>query len=270
MPRPHRVAFCLIHGIGAQRRTWADDFVREVRRTVELRWPGVDVYPLVVWWAPITQRYEDVLTRRYRNGLGWRWLRQLVIGYGGDVIAYQAPSRRDVPPPWTYRAVHGRVDRRLRWLQDQLGASPGNAVPLVTVAHSLGSVIFSDFVYDAQAADGTAALRTRYGLSLQGLFTLGSPIALYALRYPHLGFDRPIALEAGGTWVNALYRADVIGYPLGPAGPAYAAAVRDWVLPTRWWPCYWTPVAHLAYWSDRRLIDRVAAELARAAAAPVP
>ena len=192
-----------------------------------------------------------------------------MIGYGGDVIAYQAPPRHDVPAPWTYRAVHGRIDRRLRALQTLLGAAAAAPVPLVAVAHSLGAVIFSDFVYDAQAGAGPAALRTRYGLGLRALFTLGSPLALYALRYPHLGFDRPIALEGDARWVNALYRADVIAYPLAPAGPAYAAAVADWTLPSRWWPWYWTPLAHLAYWNDRHLVGRVAAELARVAAPPV-
>lgn len=266
-----RVALAVVHGIGAQRRDWAEGFVRRVRRTVETRYPGVDVYPAVIWWAPITQRYEDTLVDRYRRGLAWRWLRRLVIGYGGDVIAYQAPPRHDVPAPWTYRAVHSRIDRRLRALQNLLGATPhGPAVPLVAVAHSLGSVIFSDFVYDAQAATGPDALRARYGLTLPALFTIGSPLALYALRYPHLGFDRPIALHSPARWVNALYRSDVIAYPLRPAGPAYGNAVEDWILPPRWWPWYWTPLAHLAYWNDRHLVGRVAAELARVATPSVP
>ena len=266
-----RVALAVLHGIGVQRRDWAEGFVRRVRRAVEMRFPGIDVYPEIIWWAPVTQQYEDTLIRRYRRGLSWQWLRRLVIGYGGDVIAYQAPPRHDVAPPWTYRAVHGRIDRRLRVLGALLGTAPAARapVPLVAVAHSLGSVILSDFVYDAQAAAGPGALRARYGLALRALFSLGSPLALYALRYPHLGFDRPIALDGDARWVNALYRPDVIAYPLGPAGPAYAAAVEDWILPLRWWPWYWTPLAHLAYWNDRHLVGRVAAELARVAALPV-
>jgi len=266
-----RVALAVLHGIGAQRRDWAEGFVRRVRRVVETRFPGIDVYPEVIWWAPVTQRYEDTLIRRYRRGLSWQWLRRLVIGYGGDVIAYQAPPRHDVAPPWTYRAVHGRIDRRLRVLGALLGTAPAARapVPLVAVAHSLGSVILSDFVYDAQAAAGPDALRSRYGFALRALFSPGSPLALYALRYPHLGFDRPIALDGDARWVNALYRPDVIAYPLGAAGPAYAAAVEDWILPLRWWPWYWTPLAHLAYWNDRHLVGRVAAELARVAALPV-
>src|SRR5438309_1854062 len=159
-----RVALAVLHGIGAQRRDWAEGFVRRVRRTVETRFPGIDVYPEIIWWAPVTQQYEDTLIRRYRRGLSWQWLRRLVIGYGGDVIAYQAPPRHDVAPPWTYRAVHGRIDRRLRVLAALLGTAPAARapVPLVAVAHSLGSVILSDFVYDAQAAAGPGALRARY------------------------------------------------------------------------------------------------------------
>ena len=277
-PLRRRVALCVVHGIGAQRRHWADEFVAQVRRAVVRRDAGIDVYPCVIWWAPITQRYEDELARRYARGLSWSWLRRLVIGYGGDVIAYQAPSARGVPPPWMYRAVHGRIERRLRALRGLLGpvtAGPAEpAVPLVTVAHSLGSVIFSDFIYDAQAVGGGGrdadALAHRYGLALRGLFTIGSPLALYAIRYPHLGFDRPITLPAGGTWINVLYRADVIAYPLRVASDAYARAVgEDWILPWRLWDWSWTPIAHLAYWNDGRLIARVADQLAQAAAGSV-
>jgi hypothetical protein len=261
-----RVALCVIHGIGAQRRHWADDFVARVRRAVAERDAGLDVYPCVIWWAPITQRYEDELARRYARGLSWSWLRRLVIGYGGDVIAYLAPASRDVPPPWMYGAVHRRLDRRLRGLRgllDATGDAGGPPVPLVAVAHSLGSVIFSDFVYDAQSGGDPDVFTRRYGLALRGLVTVGSPLALYAIRYPHLGFDRPIALSSGGTWINVLYRADVIAFPLRVTSDAYARAVSaDWVLPWRLSNWSWTPLAHLAYWTDARLVARVADQLA--------
>ncbi len=269
-----RVALCVVHGIGAQRKHWADDFVARVRRAVAERDPELDVYPCIVWWAPITERYETRLVQRYARGLSWNWLRRLVIGYGGDVIAYQTPTSRDTPPPWTYRAVHRRIDRRLSELRDLLASTAGAAterVPLVAVAHSLGSVILSDFLYDVQAGGDPSAFARRYGLDLRALFTIGSPLALYALRYPHLGFDRPLTLPAGGTWINVLYRADVIAYPLRPTSEAYSSAVtQDWTLSARFWNWSWTPAAHLAYWNDGRFVARVAEQLARAAEASVP
>jgi hypothetical protein len=271
------VALCVLHGIGVQKKDWADRFVTTVRRQVARLHPEIDVYPVVVWWAPITQRYEDRLVSLFRRGLGWNWLRRLVIGFGGDVIAYQSPSQISAPPSWTYRIVHWRIDRRLRALRatlEQTGAAePGIPVPLVVVAHSLGSVIFSDFVYDVQAGQAgqagqaAGAFARRFGLAIRALYTMGSPLALYAIRYPKLGFDRPVALD-GGTWINVLYTSDVIAYPLRPASPAYADAVaEDWTLPARWWPplVYRTPYAHRAYWHDARFIRRVAADLVRTA-----
>jgi len=77
-------------GLGSQ-------FVTFVRREVAGQNPEIDIYPLVVWWSPVTQRYEDRLITRYRRGLSWRWLSRLVIDYGGDVIAYQSPARRGAP-----------------------------------------------------------------------------------------------------------------------------------------------------------------------------
>ncbi|MGH7539081.1 MAG: hypothetical protein ACREMF_10615 [Gemmatimonadales bacterium] len=264
------VALCVVHGIGMQRKDWADEFVATVRRVVARRHPEIDVYPLVVWWAPVTQRYEDKLIARHRSGLSWNRLRRLVIGFGGDVVAYQSPSERDAPLSRTYRAVHARIDRRLRALRGLLeqtaAVGPGVPVPLVVVTHSLGSVIFSDFTYDLQEREGPGGFAHHYGLTLRALYTAGSPLALYAMRYPRLSFDRPITLD-GGTWINVLYKADVIAYPLRSASPAYAAVTEDWTLSARWWPplVYVTPFAHLAYWNDRRVIRRVAETVSRAA-----
>lgn len=268
---PRRVALFVVHGIGTQRRNWADEFVARVRRELERLDPGLELHARVAWWAPITQRAEDRLARSLVPRLAWRWLRRLVIGYGGDVVAYQSPAQVWVRPSWTYQAVHEGLSRELqdilRGIVAQAGALPERPVPLVVVAHSLGSVIFSDFVYDLES--GVAPPRgfpQHYRLALRALFTIGSPLALYALRYHALGLDKPITLEPDGLWVNVLYKADVIGYPLRRLSSAYAAAVaEDWVLAPRWWPWYWTPVAHLAYWGDRRFIRRVAVQLARAA-----
>jgi len=262
-----RVALFVVHGIGAQRRDWADRFVERVREEVRRLAADVDVHTGVAWWAPVIQRYEDRLVRRVTPGLWWGFLRRLVIGYAGDIIAYRSPSRVWVPAPWTYRAVHERLNRRLQdLLRDVVsatGALPARPVPLVTVAHSLGSVIFSDFVYDLQT--GVAPPRgfaRHYHFALRGLFTLGSPLALYALRFPQLGFHAPVALEPGSAWINVLYKADVVAYPLRGASLAHARTVEDCVLRPRLWPHYWTPFAHLAYWNDRRCIRRVAQALA--------
>ncbi len=266
-----RVALLVVHGIGAQRRDWADAFVTRVRSALARLDANVRIHAAVAWWAPVTQRYEDRLSRRFA-GLGWwawRWLRNLVIAYGGDVVAYQAPSRVWVEPPWIYRAVHERLNRRLQDIVRDIVTGRGTwseqPVPLVVVAHSLGSVIFSDFVYDLESGVAPpAGFRRHYRLALRALFTIGSPLALYAIRYPHLGFDRPLALDAGGMWINALYRADVLAYPLRVASREYGEAVaEDWILAPRLWPPYWTPLAHLAYWNDGQLIRRVAAELER-------
>ena len=267
------VALLVVHGIGAQRRDGADAFVRRVAAALARRAPGVALASAVAWWAPLTQRLEDALVRR--GPRGGRWLRRLVVGYGGDLVAYQAPPRVWNVPGWTYAAVHRRISARLqdvlRAVTGHSGRAPTTPVPLVVVAHSLGSVIFTDFVYDLETGvTPPRGLDAHYRLSLQALFTLGSPLALYGLRYPLRGLDRPIRLAPGGTWINAFYRADVVGQPLRGESAAYAAAVtEDWLLAPRLWPWYWTPLAHLAYWNDRRVIERVAAQLARAAAAPV-
>ena len=55
MPVPRRVALFVVHGIGTQRRNWADEFVARVRRELERLDPGLELHARVAWWAPITQ-----------------------------------------------------------------------------------------------------------------------------------------------------------------------------------------------------------------------
>ena len=269
--RPRHAALIVVHGIGAQRRNWADAFIDRVRRETARRTPGVTLHAAPVHWTPVVQEAQEALLARVARGLGWTWLRGLVIGHGGDVVAYQSPPKVWMRPAWTYRAVHDRIHRRLvrllREVVTALGAFPSVPIPLVVVAHSLGSVIFSDFVYVLQS--GVAPPRgfeRQYHLALRTLVTLGSPLALFALRAsPVGGFESPIALGSGARWVNLLYRADPIAYPLAPTGAAYAELVEDVRLRARPWSWQWTPLAHGSYWRDRRVVRRVADAVARAA-----
>lgn len=211
--------------------------------------------------------------------LNYPALRWLMMHFVGDAVAYQAsPGAREV-----YDQVHVEVARALGRLRQRAGAE----APLCVVAHSLGSIIASNYFYDLQAERAgrgekvSAAVRPHVGESalergetLTWLYTLGSPMALWSLRYPQRGLELPVEVPAPevaqqragleGEWVNYYDEDDVVAWPLRTLSPAYYRAVRrDERVSLRGLPFRWTPLIHPFYWSDERVMEGLARSLAR-------
>lgn len=216
----HGVLF--VHGVGEQaprlpafeqgiRRAFAQECARQGKPAPGdegLTWDYVD-------WADVTQPDQNTLEQR----LGMRgMLRMFLVGHMGDVVAY---SKLPYPPD-----KHGEVQRRFADAVHRVSRAVQQAgVPwawLTVIAHSLGTVIASDGIYDLEKTRAFPA-----NLRLTNLFTLGSPIALFGLRYGLANFTKPIHPP---VWVNFSYPQDVIGYPLKPLNDAYAQAVTEDVL----------------------------------------
>ncbi|MGE5279388.1 MAG: hypothetical protein ACM3L6_01415, partial [Deltaproteobacteria bacterium] len=104
---------------------------------------------------------------------------------------------------------------------------------------SLGTVIASDFIWDCQFK----GLMKPFALG--NVFTMGSPIALFALRYGAELFNQPIEVKAPGRWVNILDADDPIAYPLKPLNKEYDHAV----LADREVSVGPLGVAHTRYWN---------------------
>jgi hypothetical protein len=257
------VAVLVVHGIGDQPADFADGFTARLRDAC--REHGGDGDGLVVrpcWWAPVLQEREDDLARRLGlERLGWTRLRRFMTGFAADALAYQpVPGESGI-----YDEIHARMDADLAALADAAGAH----APLAVVAHSLGTVIASNHLWNLQRGRGPGADARPlvHGKTLDLLVTMGSPIALWALRWP--GFGTPIAVPApgrgaGGGWLNLYDGDDVIGYPLKPLNDAYAQAVEA-DIPVRCAPAWrgWTPASHLDYWDTPQVTDLIGARLAR-------
>ena len=132
---------------------------------------------------------------------------------------------------------------------------------------------------EVRAAIGRSPLERGETLTL--LYTLGSPIALWSLRYPKFGQPIPFPPRRLGRhhpdlaarWVNVYDPDDVIGYPLRELNAAYRRAVaqdRPVSAGSIW--TGWTPLSHVGYWDNARLAASIASDLAvawqRASAIP--
>jgi hypothetical protein len=207
---------------------------------------------------------------------GLRWL---IVHFVGDIIAYQSnPADPDV-----YTGIHRKVAEAL----GRLRARAGDTAPLCVISHSLGGVIASNYFYDLQthrqtgrdiietsirAAQGDSPLER--GETLSRFYTLGTPMALWSLRYRHTELDRPVQVPApelaryhpglGGEWLNFHDDDDVFAWPLQPLSDAYRESVED--RPVRLaGPLFsWTPLVHPFYWSDESVMGAIGESLAEA------
>src|SRR5512140_956453 len=139
-----RVAFAVIHGMGAQNASFADEFLKALSERVTARGVPADALAMTaIWWGDLFQGDEDELWRRMTQAhkLDWGWLRKVVMGVLADAVAYRRPNPGQYDH---YQAVHERVYERLA----ELSARAGSHTPLIVAANSLGSVIFSDHVWD--------------------------------------------------------------------------------------------------------------------------
>lgn len=282
---PQKIAVAIIHGIGSQ----DPDFARETIEELTDRFakligaqspnPPAELVMRPVYWAPELQANEDELWSRLRKGgdLDFLSLRRFMVNFAADAIAYQpAPKERDA-----YDRIHARVAATL----NELAVAAGDTAPLCVLAHSLGTVIASNYFYDLakqsrkklisrkvlREMDDTALER---GETLTCLYTFGSPIALWSLRYEDFGTPIAVpspkltthhpALAAAAEWINFYDEDDVIGYPLRTLNAAYQTAVKaDVQVNAGGWLSSWNPLSHNGYWTDNDVTKPIAAGLAK-------
>lgn len=297
-----KLAVAILHGIGNEAPDFASGMIAEVaRRFAHHGGREEDLAFAPVYWAPVLEKREEELLRRANAGgeLRYQFLRRFMVEFAADAIAYQpTPTDRHV-----YDDVHAVLARALRTLAEKAGPD----APLMIVAHSLGTVIASNYVYDVQTEAGhvkherkdptrplvAPRVRDEMGATplerletLSHLVTFGSPIALWSLRFPNQDprkdYGTPItvpspllrarhpALVAAGAcgWTNLYDADDVIAYPLRALNDAYKDAVReDVAVNVGGLLTSWNPASHNMYWTDNGVTDLIARKLADAAKA---
>ena len=263
-----------VHGIWDQplppgrekRLSYSGDFARNV--VAELTRlgvvpPGADAATIAeivrfeeVVYADIGEAEARAVYERYRRAvkaqgpldraldlLGVDRLRRFVIDGASDVLLYESDRYRE--------EIRDRLRERV---VAAIGAGDG-AVTLV--GHSLGSVVCYDVAYYDTWHN---PLWRRHGFAPANLFTLGSPLALFALGYDDRGAPKPKYVDAeavkvlvrpGGRWLNLFDAQDVIGYPLAGQFPGLVedVIVRAGILPT---------TAHTRLWHNREVARRLA------------
>ena len=277
-----KIAVAIIHGVGAQNAKFAEPmadeiterFAKQLPKTVEN--PKGELVIVPIHWAPVLQTAQTRLWRKVNqnSNLDWTRLRRFMIDFVGDAIAYQ-PSPREKTK---YDAIHARVAKSLNTLANDAGPK----APLCVIAHSLGTVVASNYFYDLSMPRsckllskavtkemGQSALEK--GHTLTWFHTLGSPLALWSLRYANFG--TPITVPSTklvkhhptikGGWINFYDNDDVIAYPLKSINDAHRKAIKeDREINVGGILSSWNPMSHNQYWTDNDVTKPIAKNLA--------
>jgi hypothetical protein len=245
-----------LHGIGEQQPGYSHDSEAKLKETfkdiLEKKDPTIVAPELAcreVVWAPITSEPQAELWKRVnkKHDLDMIKLRKFLIAFAGDAIAYQKTGEGDE----VYHAIDAKVQSTIQAVRDEYD---GDELEFTFVAHSLGTIIISNYLYDH-----------RDEITATNLFTLGSPLAVWALRYGDPSkADRPVEVERpDGVWINILDDEDVIGFPLRDLNPHYKDAVdMDYVTEIGGFISMGNPISHIGYWKDGNVIKPVACKLA--------
>ena len=242
-------------------------FIKQLGRQVS----EDDLVIKYVEYRDILQKNQEKLIKKLKNtqlskGLSGI-LRPVMIDFGGDVIAYQPGNNNSD----LYNMINERFDDVLR----ELAAEAGEDAPLCVISHSLGSVVASSRIYDLQTdTHKNKPTKLERGETLSLFYTMGSPIAIWSLRHPHLG--SPIAVphmemersypdikNGHHNWTNYYSESDIIGYPLGELNNNYKGALYDKEVRVGGLLTSWNPLSHLYYWTDNKTVEPIAQELAR-------
>jgi hypothetical protein len=273
-----RLAIAVIHGIGRANPGFADPrsprfteglaqglhraFARRAGLSVGQAREALAIEP--VYWAPVLEERQDCLDQRLgikRRLSACFGVRQFVFHQLSDSIGYQlAAGDRTL-----YDSIHHCFAQSL----ERLVARTSDRAPLCVMAHSLGSTIASNYLWDLQqhlnrVPVGPSALAQGQTLAL--FYTFGSQLPFWAMR--HRDFGTPIAVPSpllgrhypglAGEWVNFYDRHDLLGYPLRDINLQYSQVVVDQPVRAGNWLTQWTPLCHSGYWKSPQMLDRMA------------
>jgi len=275
-----KIAVAIIHGAGSQQADFAEPVIAKLTAAFLDHLPDADqsvANKLVfrpIYWANVLAKKQRVLwnTLETDGQLDFKAVRKFLMHFGADAVAYQ--------PSASHREVYDNIHQIVTNVLSDLAKKAGPQAPLCIIGHSIGTVITHNYFYDLGYTDAAKnpIINTplEKGKTLTFLYTMGSPLAFWSLRYNNY---KPIIFP--GTEVNNLYpglnpewvnfydKDDILGYPIrslssGHKKLAEQGYLEDIQVDSGNILTSWTPLSHLQYWTDNDVIQPIAKSLAKA------
>ena len=250
----------VIHGMGTQKRTYADKMMTELKERLGENQKHV-AWKSVYWAGILSKRQQEYLTNTAENKkLDWIWARRFVVSALSDAASYRRIHSDNLDDPQT---TYGKIHQMVRNELENLGGTVRNGGGLVVLAHSLGGHIISNYIWDVQkkkmcpvinedSYEGAGTLRL--------LVTFGCNIPLFTF-----ALDRvvPINFGKGVKWHNYYDRDDVLGYPLQSINEDYSNFCTDIEINVGGFFTSWNMFSHAKYWTDNNFTKPVAESIGR-------
>ncbi|MBI3221450.1 MAG: hypothetical protein HYZ44_18210 [Bacteroidetes bacterium] len=242
-----KLAVVLVHGIGNYRKNWASKIIPTIENRLKLKLKNIlgseapkNIGDVVVisrtYWEGVFKDRERKLRNKFdgfpkptkAGGPWWdeigkyiwrpfkRFQNEIIADFIGDIIGYLHKDAQ--------RAVYKKISDTLKGCCSRV-KEDGDKIPLTFIAHSLGSVMTSDYIYEQNnpLSDTSGPKIMKDHFILDNFFTVGSPLSLFSLRFggPE-AFIKPISIESPqGRWVNIVDEDDPVGMPLKVLNDAY-------------------------------------------------
>lgn len=282
---PPRIGVLVTHGMGDPKPDFAAGLIRRLRARLGRDADDVAFEPC--HWAPILQMSQDRIWQKLLEGgrdMDQKRMRRWIMSALGDPVGYLSGYMQDGEP--VHLKVHECVRDALARLSARLD-EPDTA-PLVVLAHSLGSVVASNYIWNEERASGElrpAGSRLAGSIgevkrapvgrtpfermeSLVTLVTYGSTIPLFlppvepleCIHFPRATL--PPHLRAVARWLNVYDPDDLLGYPIADAwDELHGSRIDDVAVNIGIFPLSETPFAHTLYDRDGSFLKLVVAEI---------
>jgi hypothetical protein len=282
------VGVVIVHGMGDPQPSFAVPLIEGLSRLLGADAGAIAFEPC--FWSDILQPSQDDIWARLQRAhtpMRFGTLRRWVVGTLGDPTGYLSGYEQGGIP--VLHRVHQRLADSLAAVERRLTNPAGG--PLVVLAHSLGCVVVTNYLWNLERAAGevgTAGASTMHPAArevarrpigdtpiqrletLAGMVTFGCNIPLFlppispyeCVRFPRPGL--PAHLTAAARWLNVYDPYDVLGYPLNDLwDESHGTVIDDVALDVGMPGISMTPLSHSCYWTDAGFQSLVLRELRR-------
>lgn len=281
------VGVVIIHGMGDPEPSFAAPLIQGLSRLLGDDAAAIAFEPC--FWSDILQAGQDEIWNRLQRAktpMHFNALRDWIVGTLGDPTGYLSGYEQKGIP--VLQSVHERFAQSLAAVERRLNDA---ASPVVVLAHSLGGVVATNYLWNLERAAGEVGTRAVSAMhagarevarrpigdspvqrleTLGGLITFGCNIPLFlppappyeCVRFPRPGL--PARLKAAARWLNVYDPCDILGYPLNDLwDERHGTTIDDVALAVGAFPISRTPVSHTRYWTDGGFQALVVRELRR-------
>ncbi|MBV8500913.1 MAG: hypothetical protein JO006_04270 [Paucibacter sp.] len=255
-----RLVLLVLHGMGVVDTDYYIELQAGLAERLGARWHEVSLQP--VYYGDLfhinEQKVWDAFEANPQNKLGWAGVRQFFLFRFADATAFERSFHVERA---TYQEVQDRIVEKLREGFQVCAEHPGT--PLVVLSHSLGCQVFSSYAWDVMhprhPAPATPPEEFSSLHTWRRFLTMGCNIPIFTAG---LSRRQNFQMKPGFEWHNYYDPCDVLGWPMAQLDEKGSyEGVKDYPFFVGDLLTRWTPLSHMAYWSDGRLLDRFAAHL---------